>query len=232
LSEFGTGPETGREDVNGHDHKIRLLMELRLAGVTDTRVLSALETIPREAFVSEPFLDMAYDNRALPIECGQTISQPLVVGLMTQALELTGRDKVLEVGTGSGYQAAILSKVARRVYTVERHKPLLDQAEARFRRLGLTNIVTRHGDGMKGWPEQAPFSRILVTAAAREIPESLSDQLDDGGVMVLPVGAPDQQWVTRVRRNGHRLATERLLAVRFVPLLGGIPRDETDDGLR
>jgi protein-L-isoaspartate(D-aspartate) O-methyltransferase len=212
----------GADDDNAHNHKIRLLMELRLAGVTDTRVLAALETVPREVFVSDPFLEHAYDNRALPIECGQTISQPLVVGLMTQYLEVGPRDKVLEIGTGSGYQAAILSRVARRVYTVERHLPLLKKAEERFRRIGLTNLVTRHGDGMKGWPEQAPFSRILVTAAAREIPETLTDQLDDGGVMVLPVGDDDQQWVMRLRRKGHRLSTERLLAVRFVPLLGGL----------
>nr|WP_281354684.1 protein-L-isoaspartate(D-aspartate) O-methyltransferase [Roseospira navarrensis] len=213
----------GEDDPHAHSHKIRLLMELRLAGVTDSRVLNALEAVPREVFVSDPFLEHAYDNRALPIECGQTISQPLVVGLMTQYLELGTRDKVMEVGTGSGYQAAVLSRVARRVYTVERHEPLLRQAEERFKRLGLTNMVTRHGDGMKGWPEQAPFTRILVTAAARQIPESLSDQLDDGGVMVLPVGDEDRQWVMRVRRQGHRLNTERLMAVRFVPLLGGLP---------
>jgi len=219
----------GDEDENAHNHKIRLLMELRLAGVTDTRVLSALETVPREVFVSDPFLDHAYDNRALPIECGQTISQPLVVGLMTQYLDLGPRDKVLEIGTGSGYQAAILSRVARRVYTVERHLPLLQKAEARFRHLDLSNVVTRHGDGMRGWPAQAPFTRILVTAGARQIPESLTDQLDDGGIMVLPVGDDDQQWVVRIRRKGHRLSTERLLAVRFVPLLGGIPRDESPE---
>jgi len=211
-------------DDDAHNHKIRLLMDLRQAGVTDTRVLSALETVPRELFVDDPFLDHAYDNRALPIACNQTISQPLVVGLMTQYLDMKGRDKVLEVGTGSGYQAAILSKVSRRVYTVERHRPLLDQAEARFRHLGLTNIVTHHGDGMRGWPAQAPFTRIMVTAAAREIPASLTEQLDDGGIMVIPVGDDDQQWVTRVTRTAHRLHTERLLPVRFVPLLGGLPR--------
>jgi protein-L-isoaspartate(D-aspartate) O-methyltransferase len=211
-------------DQDAHHQKIRLLMDLRQAGVTDTRVLSALETVPRELFVDDPFLDHAYDNRALPIDCGQTISQPLVVGLMTQCLDMKGRDKALEVGTGSGYQTAVLSRVSRRVYTVERHRPLLDQAEARFRHLGLTNIVSRHGDGMRGWQQQAPFTRILVTAAAREIPASLTDQLDDGGIMVIPVGDDDQQWVTRVTRTGHRLHTERLLPVRFVPLLPGLAR--------
>jgi len=209
--------------LNPQNHKIQLLMELRQAGVTDTRVLKALETVPREVFVSDPFLDHAYENRALPIDCGQTISQPLIVGLMSEYVRLAGREKVLEIGTGSGYQAAVLSRLARRVYTVERHAPLLAQAEARFADLGLTNVVTRHGDGMKGWPEQAPFARILVTAAAREVPERLTDQLDDGGIMVLPVGDEGHQWIMRLTRNGHRLKTERLLAVRFVPLLPGLP---------
>jgi len=201
-------------------------MELRLAGVTDTRVLKALETVPRDAFVSDPFLEHAYDNRALPIDCGQTISQPLIVGLMSQYLQMGGREKVLEVGTGSGYQAAILSRLARRVYTIERHASLLNQAEARFAALGLTNVVTRHGDGMKGWPEQAPFARIMITAAAREVPQTLADQLDDGGIMVLPVGELAHQWIMRLTRNAHRLKTERLLAVRFVPLLPGLPGED------
>ncbi len=206
--------------------KIRLVMDLRNAGVTDTKVLAAIERIPREHFVAEAFLDQAYANQALPISCGQTISQPLVVGLMTQALEISGRQKVLEVGTGSGYQAAILSKLARRVYTVERHRDLLGEAEKRFTALGLHNITTMVGDGYKGWPAQAPFERILVTAAARLVPPDLVAQLSDaGGVMVLPVGDAGglHQEVIRVRKNGKQFESERLFPVRFVPLVQGVP---------
>src|SRR5262249_30722361 len=153
----------------------------------------------------EAFQDQAYANQALPISCGQTISQPLVVGLMTQALEIGDRHKVLEVGTGSGYQAAILSHLARRVYTIERHRDLLMKAEKRFQALGLHNITTMVGDGYKGWPVQAPFDRILVTAAARIVPPDLVAQLsDEGGIMVLPVGdvAGLSQEVIRVRKDG------------------------------
>lgn len=206
--------------------KIRLVMELRNAGVTDTRVLAAIERIPREQFVAESFLDQAYANQALPISCGQTISQPLVVGLMTQALEISDRQKVLEVGTGSGYQAAILSKLARRVYTVERHRDLLLEAERRFTALGIHNITTMVGDGYKGWPAQAPFERILVTAAARIVPPDLVAQLsDEGGIMVIPVGETGglHQEVIRVRKEGKQFKSERLFPVRFVPLVEGVP---------
>lgn len=208
--------------------KIRLVMDLRNAGVTDTDTLSAIETTPRETFVEEQFLDQAYANSALPISCGQTISQPLVVGLMTQALMLNDRLKVLEVGTGSGYQAAILSKLARRVYTIERHRDLLAKAEARFKALGLHNITTMIGDGYKGWPAQAPFDRILCTAAARVVPPDLVAQLSDqGGVMVLPVGDPAgiSQEVIRVRKDGTKYNSERLFPVRFVPMVQGVPDD-------
>ena len=210
--------------------KIRLVMDLRNAGVTDTRVLAAIERIPRENFVEEAFLDQAYANQALPINCGQTISQPLVVGLMTQALELAERQKVLEVGTGSGYQGAILSKLARRVYTVERHRDLLVKAEKRFQALNLHNITTMVGDGYKGWPAQAPFDRILVTAAARITPPELVAQLsDEGGIMVLPVGdvAGLHQEVIRVRKDGNKFSSERLFPVRFVPLVQGVPDEKT-----
>lgn len=206
--------------------KIRLVMDLRNAGVTDTKVLAAIERVPRERFVAESFQDQAYANQALPISCGQTISQPLVVGLMTQALEISDRQKVLEVGTGSGYQAAILSKLARRVYTVERHRDLLFEAEKRFTALGLHNITTMVGDGYKGWPAQAPFERILVTAAARIVPPDLVAQLsDEGGVMVLPVGdvAGLHQEVIRVKKDGKQFKSERLFPVRFVPLVQGVP---------
>lgn len=212
--------------MSTESRKIRLLMDLRNGGVTDTRVLSAIERTPRETFVEETFLDQAYANQALPINCGQTISQPLVVGLMSQALEVGDRHKVLEVGTGSGYQAAILSKLARRVYTVERHRDLLAEAEQRFKVLGLHNITTMVGDGYKGWPGQQAFDRILVTAAARIVPPDLVAQLSgEGGIMVLPVGDVGDlnQEVIRVRKDGKQFTSERLFPVRFVPLVEGIP---------
>ena len=214
--------------MSTESRKIRLIMDLRNAGVTDTRVLAAIERVPRETFIEEAFIDQAYANQALPIHCGQTISQPLVVGLMTQALETNDRHKVLEVGTGSGYQAAILAKLTRRVYTVERHRDLMAQAEERFKTLKLHNITTMVGDGYKGWPAQAPFERILVTAAARIVPPELVAQLsDEGGIMVLPVGdaADLQQEVIRVRKDGKQFTSERLFPVRFVPLVQGVPSE-------
>ncbi len=215
--------------MSTENRKIRLVMDLRNGGVTDTRVLAAIERVPRETFVEEAFLDQAYANQALPINCGQTISQPLVVGLMTQALELTDRHKVLEVGTGSGYQTAILSKLVRRVYTVERHRDLMPEAEKRFKALNLHNVTTMVGDGYKGWPGQAPFDRILVTAAARLVPPDLVAQLsDEGGIMVLPVGDASglHQEVIRVRKEGTQFHSERMFPVRFVPLVQGIPEDK------
>ncbi|MGE5546363.1 MAG: protein-L-isoaspartate(D-aspartate) O-methyltransferase [Solirubrobacterales bacterium] len=206
---------------------IRLLMELRRAGVTDTRTLAAIEKVPRDLFVANPFLDQAYENRALPIGCGQTVSQPLVVGLMTQALDVTDRMKVLEIGTGSGYQAAVLAQVCRRVYTIERHRPLLLEAEERFKRLRIHNITSRLGDGSRGWPEQAPFERIMVTAAAHDIPPTLVDQLKEGGIMVLPVGDANalEQDLVKVTKSAHGLDIDHLGPVRFVPLVEGLPDD-------
>ncbi len=203
--------------------KIRLLMELRAGGVIDTKVLSAIELTPREMFVENNFQDQAYDNNALPIGCGQTISQPLIVGLMTQALEVGDRMKVLEIGTGSGYQTAILSKLARRVYTMERHRPLLKQAEERFKQLRLHNITSLAGDGFKGWPEQAPFDRIILTAAPFDVPKPLLDQLDVGGILVAPLGDEngDQQLV-KYTRTDQDFEIESLCGVRFVPLLPGV----------
>ena len=208
--------------MSGAARKIRLIMELRRSGVGDTRVLSAIERVPREMFVPPPFIDQAYENTALPIGQGQTVSQPLVVGLMSQALEVGERMKVLEIGTGSGYQAVVLARLCRRLYTIERHKSLLAEAEERFRALGVNNITSISGDGSRGWPEQAPFDRILVTAAADRLPKTLFDQLAEGGVMVLPLGAPgSDQEVQRIRkRDGHPLV-ERLFPVRFVPLVCG-----------
>ncbi len=208
--------------------KIRLIMGLRKAGIHDTNVLRALETVPREVFVPEMFHDQAYEDRALPIGRGQTISQPYVVAHMTQALRLNDQCKVLEVGTGCGYQAAILSKIARRVYTIERHKPLFQDATQRLEELKIRNIVTFLGDGMKGWPAQAPFDRIIVTAGARsEAPAALVEQIKPGGCMVIPIGGPGDQWLYRINRDEttHEISYERLFQVRFVPLLPEIARD-------
>jgi protein-L-isoaspartate(D-aspartate) O-methyltransferase len=205
----------------------RLLSELRRHGVRDERVLAAMERVPRDLFVPGPFLDQAFENRALPLDCGQTVSQPLVVALMSQALDVTDRMKVLEIGTGSGYQATVLSVLCRRLYTIERHKPLLKQAEQRFRTLRIHNITTWYGDGTRGWPEQAPFERIMVTAAAHDIPPVLVSQLAVGGIMVLPVGdshGQDQDLV-KVTRTHHGLDIQHLGPVRFVPLVEGLPED-------
>jgi protein-L-isoaspartate(D-aspartate) O-methyltransferase len=206
--------------------KVRLIMELRSAGITDARVLGAIERVSREAFLPDTFKDRAYDNVALPIGHGQTISQPLVVAQMTEALEVGARHKVLEIGTGSGYQAAILAKLCRRVFTIERFRDLLKTAEQRFAALRIHNITTRLGDGAKGWPEQAPFDRIIVTAAAAEVPPVLLNSLADGGVMVIPVGEERRdQKLLRTRRKGEEFATEELGTVRFVPLVAGLPRE-------
>ena len=201
---------------------IRLVMGLRSAGVTDKAVLAAIERTPRGVFVPDSFQDQAFDDRALPIDCGQTISQPFVVAKMSEALAVDDRCKVLEVGTGSGYQAAVLSRLARRVYTIERYRTLLKTAEARFDQLRLTNIVTRLGDGGLGWPEQAPFDRIMVTAAAPERAERLLGQLkSDGGVLVAPVEAGGKQTLMRFTRAGEEIREEALFDVRFVPLVSG-----------
>ncbi len=206
--------------------KFRLIFELRQGGVNDNTVLHVIEEMPREAFVPNALKHNANENTPLPIGYGQTISQPLVVGLMTQALRLNDRMKVLEIGTGSGYQAAILSRLCRRVYTMERHPPLLNEAEKRFKELGLHNITSIASDGTLGWPEQAPFERILVTAAAIDIPEILVDQLAVGGVMVIPVGDDIQtQRILRVTKSEEGIDTEDLGGVRFVPLLPGMADD-------
>ena len=204
---------------------VRLLMELRGLGVTDARVLGAMERVPRDAFVPAAFRDQAWENVALPIGQAQTISQPLVVALMTQALEVGERHKVLEIGTGSGYQAAVLAKLCRRVFTIERHRALLREAEKRFAELKLHNVTTRFGDGSKGWPEQQPFDRIIVTAAAPAVPQVLIDGLTEGGILVAPVGEErrDQQLL-RIHRTKDGIVTEDLGPVRFVPLVEGLPR--------
>ncbi|MCC7271860.1 MAG: protein-L-isoaspartate(D-aspartate) O-methyltransferase [Alphaproteobacteria bacterium] len=200
-------------------------MELRRLGISDTRVLGAIERIARETFVPETFRDQAYEDTALPIGHGQTISQPSVVARMTEALAVGERHKVLEIGTGSGYQAAVLARLCRRLYTIERHRPLLRVAEERFRELRLHNVTARWGDGTKGWPESAPFDRIIVTAAGLEIPDSLADQLAPGGIMVIPVGErADGQRLVRILRDADGLVCEDMGTVRFVPLVAGLPR--------
>jgi protein-L-isoaspartate(D-aspartate) O-methyltransferase len=204
---------------------LRLLMELRGQGITDARVLGAIERVPREVFVAAAFKDQAWENVALPISHGQTISQPLVVAMMTEALEVGDRHKVLEIGTGSGYQTAVLAKLARRVFTMERHRGLLKEAEKRFAELKLHNVTTRFGDGTKGWPEQAPFDRIIVTAAGAEVPPVLLESLAENGVLVAPVGDERRaQELMRFRRQEGAILTEDLGAVRFVPLVAGLPR--------
>jgi protein-L-isoaspartate(D-aspartate) O-methyltransferase len=212
--------------------KLRLLMELRRAGIGDTRVLGAIEKTPREKFVPASFEDQAYENKALPIGNGQTVSQPYVVALMTEKLDVGARQCVLEIGTGSGYQTAILAALCRRVFTIERHRELLREAERRFDELRLRNIVCRFGDGTKGWPEQAPYERVLVTAAAPEVPATLVDALVPDGILVVPIGEDhrDQQLV-RVRRRADGFSTDDLGLVRFVPLVSGLPRRHADQGL-
>ena len=206
--------------------RMRFLFALRSRGVTDERVLNAMEAVDRAGFVRRLFSARSYEDMPLPISCGQTISQPSVVGLMTQALDVRPRDKVLEIGTGSGYQAAILSRLARRVYTVDRFRRLVADAEERFEALGITNIVAMTADGSFGVPEQAPFDRILLTAAAEDPPGPLLAQLRVGGIMVLPVGQSDAvQSLIRVRRSEAGYDYEELRQVRFVPLVEGIGQD-------
>ena len=206
--------------------KMQFLFALRSKGVTDSRVLHAMEKIDRAAFVRGLFAERAHEDMPLPIACGQTISQPSVVGLMTQALDVQPRHKVLEVGTGSGYQAAILSQLARRVYTVDRFKRLVTEAQAVFDALKIVNITAITGDGSHGLPEQAPFDRILLTAAAEDPPGPLLAQLRVGGIMVLPVGQSDTvQSLIRVTRLDKGFDYEELRPVRFVPLIEGIGQD-------
>ncbi len=213
------------------DHRpIALVMELRGQGITDQRVLSALERTPRDLFVDEPFQPTAYENIALPIACGQTISQPYIVAYMTEALQVEPRHRVLEIGTGSGYQAAILAPLCRMVYTIERHRPLLKTAEVRFKALKIHNIVVRHGDGLAGWPDQTPFDRILLSAALSEIPDVLIEQLKPGGILIAPLSAPGgferiSQHLVKIIRAENGPVRETLISVAFVPMLPGLPQE-------
>ena len=197
-----------------------LLEQLRAQGIRDEHVLEALALVPREKFVDEAFEHKAWENVALPIGQGQTISQPYMVARMTELLELTPDSRVLEIGTGSGYQTAILAHLVHHVCSVERIKGLQWQARRRLKQLDLHNVSTRHGDGWQGWKARAPFDAIIVTAAPPEVPPALLAQLDEGGVLVLPVGE-EHQFLKRIRRRGNEFVMDTVEAVRFVPLVQG-----------
>ncbi len=207
--------------------RMQIVYALRSHGVNDPRVLAAVEATPRSLFVDRAFRARAHEDTALPIACGQTISAPSVVGVMTQALDVTSRCKVLEVGAGSGYQTAILARLARRVYAVERHRPLARATRALFEReLDLPNVTIMAADGALGLPDQAPFDRILLTAAAEDVPSLLLSQLREGGIMVLPVGQSDEmQQLLRIEKTPEGLVYSELSPVRFVPLLEGVAED-------
>ena len=201
--------------------KAQLIMTLRGMGVLDSTILSAIEAVPRELFVPAALRRHAYENASLPIALGQTISQPFVVARMTEALKLTGRERVLEIGCGSGYQAAILTFLCRRVYSMERLKPLLVDAENRLRDLRISNISLRHGDGVKGWPEAAPFDRIILTCGSPKIPDILLQQLKIDGIMVAPEGADGAQQLVVIKRRKTGFDRHILMPVAFVPLIEG-----------
>ncbi len=207
--------------------RMEFQLALRRRGISDQAVLRAMEEVPRENFVAPGFTDSAYADQALPIDCGQTISQPFVVAYMTEQLEVGPQHRILEIGTGSGYQAAVLSRLAREVVTIERYRTLADSAHERLQMLGYTNVTVRLGDGMAGAPDLAPFDRIMVTAAAEDVPDALVAQLTAGGKMVLPVGPRhDAQYLVKLtKRADGELTREDLIAVRFVPLLPGQARE-------
>ena len=204
-----------------HTEKAQLIMTLRGQGIGDATVLSALESVPRELFVPPALRQHAYENASLPIALDQTISQPYVVARMTEALRLTGRERVLEIGCGSGYQAAVLTYLCRRVYSMERLKPLLVDAENRLRDLRISNISLRHGDGVKGWPEAAPFDRIILTCGSAKIPDILLQQLKIDGIMVGPEGIDSAQQLVVITRRVSGFEREVLMPVTFVPLIEG-----------
>ena len=202
--------------------KIRLILELREMGIVDSNVLSAIEKIPREKFISKNFRHQAYENIALPISENQTISQPYIVAKMTQLLELNKTHKVLEIGTGSGYQCAILSLLSRRVYTIERIKSLFIEAENIFKKLKLTNIVTKYADGNKGWKEQVPFDRIIFTAAMSELSSNFFDYISEGGIIVCPLVKNNKQVLIRYKKNNKKINEDTFENVIFVPNLKGV----------
>jgi protein-L-isoaspartate(D-aspartate) O-methyltransferase len=216
------GPNSAIDDVE----RMQFVLDLRRRGIMDPAVLRAMEEVPREKFVMPGQAGAAYADRAMPILCGQTISQPYVVAYMTERLKVEPHHHVLEVGTGSGYQAAVLSRLAAKVTTIERYRTLADAARARLAELGFHNVEVFVGDGTAGVPDRAPFDRIMVTAATEEIPQALTQQLSEGGVMVLPLGPQHfHQSLVRLTRSSNGLVREDLIDVRFVPLLPGQARE-------
>jgi protein-L-isoaspartate(D-aspartate) O-methyltransferase len=213
--------------INADDvERMEFQLTLRRRGISDQAVLRAMDEVPREHFVTAEFSESAYADQALPIACGQTISQPYVVAYMTEQLEVEPRHRVLEVGTGSGYQAAILSRMAHEVVSIERYRTLADSARERLETLGYPNVAVIAGDGFVGAPDRAPFDRIIVTAAAEDVPESLVGQLAEGGKMVLPLGPRDgTQYIVKLSKTASELTRQNLIAVRFVPLLRGQARE-------
>ena len=206
--------------------RMQFQLTLRRRGIADQGVLRAMDEVPREHFVEADLAEGAYADHALPIKCGQTISQPYVVAYMTEQLELRPHHRVLEIGTGSGYQAAVLSRLVREVVTIERYRTLAEQARARLKTLGYDNIEVRVGDGLAGAPDRAPFDRIIVTAAAETIPEALVEQLAEGGIMLLPLGKHEGiQQLVKLTKTRDGLARQDLIPVRFVSLLPGQARE-------
>jgi protein-L-isoaspartate(D-aspartate) O-methyltransferase len=206
--------------------RMQFLLALRKRGISDAAVLRAMDEVPREHFVDHAHADDAYADHALPIACGQTISQPYVVAYMTEQLRLEPHHRVLEIGTGSGYQAGVLSRLAREVVSIERYRTLAEAARGRLSALGYENVEVRVGDGLAGAPDRAPFERIIVTAAAEEVPKALIEQLAEGGVMVLPLGSHSgSQVLVKLTKNKDRVSREDLIPVRFVPLLPGKARE-------
>lgn len=207
--------------MNLEGRRIRMVMGLRRAGVTDPQVLGAMERMERERFVPMTWIEQAYEDKPLPIGHGQTISRPAIVGLMLQALEVGPRMRILEIGVGSGYQTALLARLARAVYGIERVRPLFADAKIRLSAMGIDNIFLRYADGGSGWPESAPFDRIIAAATADDVPGALADQLKIGGVMVLPLSDSSGQALWRIRRSDSGFSTEEIGEASFVPFLSG-----------
>jgi protein-L-isoaspartate(D-aspartate) O-methyltransferase len=211
---------------NESEQRMEFMLTLRRRGISDKAVLRAMDEVPREHFVETRFAEQAYADNAMPIACGQTISQPYVVAYMTEQLAVRGNHRVLEVGTGSGYQAAVLSRLAREVVSLERYRTLANAARTRLKTLGCANVEVLLGDGLGGEPLRAPFDRIMVTAAAESVPPALTAQLAEGGIMILPLGPHGvAQVLVKLTKTGQGLSQETLIAVRFVPLLAGQARE-------